>query len=617
MLHNRKAAPSDRLADGSTLLHELLRSSSYLQDSRYLYALRDFAFSLIDAGVPVAEKTLDGDSVADEVLLRMSHVHLTRGMPNPVGQLLKRLFLSGSELASLAEVPYLRRLYHIPQPLHGFWYRKTALVQSLCLQNMLGDIQFSPLQMAIVTKSEEGLRESLLRTNDGFSTSPPYTPGFGTLLAWCLGWIPGMMLVLESPLPQNAYSISSCFDVACLNKDIESASLLLDHNPEITLHALRSAVHCRDRAVLKTAISLLAAQRHALQEMALHHLAAEHIRSLELPESGLLDTKTRLVYDALVRQGIKSLPCVFPEVGSVYSALRADIPAAELLYVAELLYAAGFTDLNQRCATGITEIGYMRLYSGSLVSFATMADWMISRGADLYIPSRHGYPAIFYVAGELGSGLGTVSYKCHKKSCLHGSTSSCELGTILSTHVSVVDLISTVLSDGITDDCLCACSGRGCSPLTQLLKAYHNSNRLWMIGHLQEIVSRTLNTDCWKTTVSAIVRYLTFEALEMTHTCHITYTFGVRCLDSEETCEIRDEESAMIVQLDELMVEFDRKYDELDVGIRQFLEGYWHTRMDEVLQEQQGISPDESMKVREIGVILSDADYSSSDDGED
>lgn len=102
----------------------------------------------------------------------------------------------------------------------------------------------------------------------------------------------------------------------------------------------------------------------------------------------------------------------------------------------------------------------------------------------------------------------------------------------------------------------------------------------------------------------------------MTHTCHAESGILVIRPDLEETCEIRDEESAMIVQLDELMVEFDRKYDELDVGIRQFLEGYWRTRMDEVLQEQD-ISPDEAIRVREIGVVLSDADDSSSDDGED
>lgn len=100
----------------------------------------------------------------------------------------------------------------------------------------------------------------------------------------------------------------------------------------------------------------------------------------------------------------------------------------------------------------------------------------------------------------------------------------------------------------------------------------------------------------------------------MTHTCHTSSVFGVRFPDPEETFEIRDEESAMIVQLNELTVEFDQKYDELGVGLRQFLDGYWRSRMDEVLQEQD-IDSHEAIKVREIGVILSDADDGSSDDG--
>lgn len=475
-------------------------------------------------------------------------------------------------------------------------------------------MQFSPLQMAIVTKSEEKLRECLSRTGTCCSTSGSDTPGFGTLLGWCLGWIPGMLLVLESPLPPDGESISSCFVVACRNQDIKSTSLLLEYSPDITLYALRSAVLCGDKAFLKTTISILAAQLHRLQEMALYCLASWCVRSLKLPESGLLDTRAFSVHCALVRHGIKPLPCGTPDGSSVYSVLETHIPAAELLNTAELLYAAGFTDLNQRGEAGNTAIADMSSYCGSLVSFTTMADWMICRGADLYIPSRNGYPAIFYVASEFGIQLYTASYKCHSKACPHDSTSTCNLETMLSAHFSGARLLSTVLSDDTRDDCLCACSERGCSPLTQLLKSYYRPNRLGVIGHLQEVVYSTSNTHSKNTTISAILRYLTFEALRMTHTCHTSSVFGVRFPDPEETFEIRDEESAMIVQLNELTVEFDQKYDELGVGLRQFLDGYWRSRMDEVLQEQD-IDSHEAIKVREIGVILSDADDGSSDDG--
>ncbi|OJJ00791.1 hypothetical protein ASPVEDRAFT_590403 [Aspergillus versicolor CBS 583.65] len=604
MFHNRKAAPTDRLADGSTLLHVLLRSGSCLPDSDYLYVLRDFGYSLIEAGVPVAEKTLNGDSAADEILSKISLLRPKGWMPNPAGQLLQRLFMSGSELRSLTEVP--NHYYHyIPvSGLTAFWYSKATIVRSLCLQNMLGDIELSPLEMAIVTKSEASLRECLPRTNIRISTSTPYIPEFGTLLALCLGWIPGMLLVFESLAP-DAQSISHCFAIACVRGDVDCALLLLGHNPDITLGALQCAVFCGDTAVLKTAISILAAQRLELQEMALHQLPAEHIRTLELPKGGLPDTTAFAVHHALVQYEIKMLPCGCPGQSSVYSAIGEDLAAAELLYT------AGFTDLNQRGEVGNTAITDMSSYCESLISFITMADWMICRGADLYIPSRHGYLAIFYVASELGTQLYRASRKCHSKACRHDLTSSCELETILSTHVAGARLLSTMLSDDTRDDCLCACSGRGCSPLTQLLKAYYRPNRLWVIGHLQEIVYSTSNTHSWNTTVSAIVRYLTFEALEITHTCHSASVFGVRHPDPEECREIREEESTMIVQLDELMVEFDQKYDELGVGIRKFLEGYWHTRMGEVLQGHD-IDPDEAMKLREIGVVLDDV---SSDDG--
>jgi hypothetical protein len=109
-----------------------------LQDSRYLPGLRNCASALIDAGVPVAEKALNGDSVADEFISRMSKVPLAREIPPPAGQLLQSLLISGSELRSLTEVPHKEYLYHIHNELPGIWHRKTALVQRLYLQNMLG-----------------------------------------------------------------------------------------------------------------------------------------------------------------------------------------------------------------------------------------------------------------------------------------------------------------------------------------------------------------------------------------------------------------------------------------------------------------------------------------------
>lgn len=87
--------------------------------------------------MPVAELTLNGDSVADAMLAGMSRLNLFMSMPIPAGQLLQMLFKSGSELRSLAEVPTQSFLDYPHYRLPRFLHRKAGLVQSLCLHNML------------------------------------------------------------------------------------------------------------------------------------------------------------------------------------------------------------------------------------------------------------------------------------------------------------------------------------------------------------------------------------------------------------------------------------------------------------------------------------------------
>lgn len=407
-----------------------------------------------------------------------------------------------------------------------------------------------------------------------------------------------MLLVLESPLLRGANSVAACFEAACEERQVQSALLLLKYRPVITLDGLNAAISSRDTAVLKSTICILAAQRHELLDVALRHLPHEQIRKQGLSKGGLLDSSALSIQNALVERGINPSLCGNKDGNTVYSTMGAD------LGVAELLHEAGFIDLNQRGEGGNPPIVVIASYSVSLVSFAAMADWMICKGADLYIPSWHGYPAIFDVASELGTLLQMTHYDdCSIHSDTH-CTSSCELESILSTHVGGVDFISTVLSDDTRDDCFCACSQGGCPPLTRLLRSYYPPSRLarrtdWIhpevVGQLQDLMCQSSKMGSWKTTVSAILRYLTFEALEMTHTCQCSSNLTTGDQDTNRFRGVGDKKSS-ICQLDELMVEFDRKYDELGVGIRQFLEGYWHSRIDEVLQEHH-IYPDEVMKI--------------------
>lgn len=103
----------------------------YLEDVRFLYALRDFISALFNVGVPVALKTLKGDSVADILLRKLQKLpRLSNGIMNPISELLQMLFKFGSDLGSLTSVSHHEEHKHL--------HRRTAILQRVYTDNGLG-----------------------------------------------------------------------------------------------------------------------------------------------------------------------------------------------------------------------------------------------------------------------------------------------------------------------------------------------------------------------------------------------------------------------------------------------------------------------------------------------
>ncbi|KAL9627274.1 MAG: hypothetical protein Q9204_006684 [Flavoplaca sp. TL-2023a] len=108
-----------------------------------------------------------------------------------------------------------------------------------------------------------------------------------------------------------------------------------------------------------------------------------------------------------------------------------------------------------------------------------------------------------------------------------------------------------------------------------------------------------------------IIRLGTFERLGLRHTC-CYYVDGVfETVEPAEADEIRDEDRDGIQLLESLLPEFEEKLGDED--IKSFIDGYWSTRMEEVLAARDEESVDWT-GMREAGVILCDDD-GSDDDG--
>ncbi|CAI7614178.1 unnamed protein product [Penicillium glandicola] len=107
-----------------------------------------------------------------------------------------------------------------------------------------------------------------------------------------------------------------------------------------------------------------------------------------------------------------------------------------------------------------------------------------------------------------------------------------------------------------------------------------------------------------------VVRFLTFDTLGLKHTCCIEnhgYLKGYCKLESreeEEIEEILDEEKLRLIELEELLDELKIKFDDFGQPVMEFLDGYWHTRMIEVLSKRDPYDEEHVIESRRIGVML-------------
>ena len=308
--------------------------------------------------------------------------------------------------------------------------------------------------------------------------------------------------------------------------------------------------------------------------------------------------------------------------------------------IAEKLWQNGFRDIDVPDKNGLTPLMCYRIhpYAQDLEGETTLCSWLIGKGAKLYRP-QHGIfdydpgrtpnpielppttRALHYVAAKIGFSFHSVAwqeYRGFTKEPLHDSLNR------LSKDARLLP-IKIILDDVSCDDCVCACSSQGCLACTMVLKGlqdwgcrdYATRER---VPRVTKYLLRFLGPHklCPEWLVKEIIRYHTFEELKLRHTCCRWQPFhGITKLEPEEQGEIRDEDHEKIELLEGLLLGFEENRGTQDV--LSFLEGYWITRMNQVLQERGCVDED---ALRELGVVLrpdegSDVDELHEDDTEE
>ena len=377
---------------------------------------------------------------------------------------------------------------------------------------------------------------------------------------------------------------------------------------------------------LDTFISSLAERRHDLQSRLVALPKAFKINAGVFQDDRVLDEYTQYAEgaeeDAL--RGFDYMPryasALLLNCWTVYHSVALSVE------IAEKLWQNGFRGIDVPNEDGWTPLMTCRYFRDSdLIVMMEIDSWLIGKGAKLHRPQHRTSSfdpdptlgavemppvirALHYVAAHIGFVIvGFVAVEDSGQ-----GTKRALQNQLNQLSKEARRLPATVLLDVSNDDCICACSSQGCLASTIMFKQFSGPTHrfggtpktiILAIEDLIGLIGPSIPCPDWL--VKELIRYGTFKVLELRHTCCWWYHYkgDFTKLEPEEQVEIRDEDHEKIELLESLLQEFEEKRGTQDV--LSFLEGYWTTRMDQVLQ-QQGCVDEEAL--REIGVVLHEDD---------
>lgn len=273
----------------------------------------------------------------------------------------------------------------------------------------------------------------------------------------------------------------------------------------------------------------------------------------------------------------------------------------------ELFYRHGFHP-DPYCLNHIRRINYAYL------------DWLVSHAADPFFRSFKGpaptkdYPnnglfGAHFAFYFLPLSLQDSPYKFH-------------LSRYTGYRNKFKAFATGVLCQNLTDGCECYCTIDGCSPFTWMMKEhylfYNNPGDPAKIKHrdVHQFVSHysRCGLELTSLTHKAAIRYATFQALGLVHTCcsprRLIY-YEDEFLERDDVDIVNEEQAVLLELLEDLVKEFEEKALDFmkpdssgNSSFPQFWVLCWKTRMEEELEKLEGkdLTDAERRGAEEIGV---------------
>ncbi|KAL3471247.1 hypothetical protein BJX99DRAFT_263445 [Aspergillus californicus] len=650
LFENGEASPNDILPDGTTLLHFATEriQSLILNSNKILPSYCRLLESLVVLYRMPASDQASGQTVFD-LLLSLFLVptcdFVDQSIPALTG--FSQSLIEHNAVVNRTSLidPRFRRpmLYWITSaPIMAIPHLFLPKAIQMCGRE---SFSFSDIELAVLQRSEDDLRAALRQFNveedlwseeDLWIEEDLWREGEARQLfsasICAVEWPHGLRLILTCCPPQF---LPSLLCEATRGRQWESFQIILDDGRcPVQLSAIfYAAQFSYNPAMFEKLVGVVAAHRRRLLKQALESLPAEQIEELGLERlHGLLDSQTQRVLDYLKACDDCDLStldircCDDESYTSYYRGRSVYHMIGYNRHAAEILYNAGFTNVDERYDNYQAPLAALWRYgmiSGDrarLHVYLEAGEWYIDKGASIdYARNSSPWLLVHEIAWEIGECLSEF-FQTTVNRCYETGIARRSIDTNYWRSVCVINskLLQCILTNTQHHDCcVCACSTGGCLPPAVLFTTYFrlttlsvmdllsiypwpNLFNLWMFS------SPAIEKQVYDTLSPVAIRTWTFSALGLTHTCqkHRGYAdHRLKYIAPQDIDEIREEERILIAQLEELISEFQSKYEELHLPLPEFMDGYWKDRMREVLLERS-FDEEEAQSMRAIGVVV-------------
>lgn len=601
LLKEGTVSPHEVDQNGRTLLHNALLSTGSLYVLDKIPALGELVHTLLDARVAINEVDLAGKTAFDYLVSNLSSYIRCKGVRNLIGELLAN---NGAEMSDV----FLKE--------GASEFKMSVEMQCIIgLEPWQDATECGPLSLAILRESEQDVIR-ILRAKPSSINELNRRKLNPLHLASC--WPRGIQLLLDAGADYLVHQADICGGLP-IRYSIEfrcfdAIELLLNAGSAFSSpgwicdwEEVWGVLNPEDQIPLFL-LSTFQERRRKLLDLAKLTLPAEVWADLDVPTDRLLDGRAAEIQRVLIDADFeipKSIS-VRQRPGTIYHC--PDMSAKQ----ADQLWDAGFRDIDSPNKLGHTPI----MVNAYRFGFEYV-QWLLDHGADLHgeVPYVHHDE---FSNGESVAGLTKLHYVAYNLgwNCRLLINPKVHFAPLVVNEVVNETLLTfegLLIKNGCHDDCHCACSSDGCAPFTILLKVMNERRDIYEPSEYRRLLLQQLESPghpassapMLSNIVEKVIRFETFEALQLSHTCcKFDFYPPSRRHTLEEVQEIHEEWEQLLSKHEDLVSEFCHKFQELGGTLTSFLEGYWQTRMDEVLKDEKPYSEEDIRKQREMGVVL-------------